>query len=77
VFGGYEAYMPDAIALYQANRTTGDYAGVARALGGHGERVEDPAELRPALERAIESVEGGRAALVEVATREEPVFPPG
>ncbi|TPQ47103.1 acetolactate synthase [Prosthecomicrobium hirschii] len=30
-----------------------DYAGMARALGAHGERVEDPADLIPALRRAI------------------------
>jgi len=77
VLGGYRQYMPDAIDLHQANRTSGDYAAVARALGGHGERVSDPAQLRAALERGIESVEAGTAALVEVITREEPVFPLG
>jgi acetolactate synthase-1/2/3 large subunit len=75
VMGGYQQFMPDAIARHALNRTSGDYAAVARALGGHGERVADPAALRPALERAIASVEDGVAALVEVITREEPVFP--
>ena len=77
VMGGYMQYMPDAIERYGSNRTSGDYAAVARALGGHGERVTDPGELAPALGRAIESVEGGLAALVEVVTREEPVFAMG
>ena len=31
----------------------GDYAGVARALGAFGERVEKPADLQPALTRAL------------------------
>jgi acetolactate synthase I/II/III large subunit len=31
----------------------GDYAGVARALGAFGERVSKPAELKPALARAL------------------------
>ena len=31
----------------------GDYAGVARALGAYGERVEKPDELKPALARAL------------------------
>ena len=77
VMGGYNAFMRprDAIALHRANRTSGDYAAVARALGGHGERVTDPAALRGALERGIASVEAGVAALVEVITREEAVFP--
>lgn len=30
-----------------------DYAAVAQALGAHGERVEDPADLLPALRRAV------------------------
>ena len=38
---------------------------VARALGGHGERVTDPAQIAPALRRALEA---GLPALVDVAT---------
>ena len=36
---------------------------VARAMGGHGERVSAPAELEPALRRALEA---GRVAVVHV-----------
>jgi acetolactate synthase-1/2/3 large subunit len=32
-----------------------DYAAIARAFGCHGERIERPAEVRPALERALAS----------------------
>lgn len=39
------------------------YDRVVEALGGHGERVERPDELGPALERAVRS---GRAACVDV-----------
>ncbi len=39
------------------------YDRVVEALGGHGEYVEDPAQMRPALERAFAS---GKAALVNV-----------
>jgi thiamine pyrophosphate-dependent acetolactate synthase large subunit-like protein len=74
VLGGYEAYMPDAVSRYGANRVSGEYAAIARALGAHGERVTDPAQLRPALERGVASVARGVAALIEVLTREEPVF---
>ncbi len=38
---------------------------VARALGGYGERVTDPAEIGPAVRRALAS---GTAALVDVVT---------
>jgi acetolactate synthase-1/2/3 large subunit len=41
-----------------------DYAGMARALGLHGERVEKPEELKPALERALKNA----PALVDVVT---------
>jgi acetolactate synthase-1/2/3 large subunit len=39
------------------------YEKMVAALGGYGERVEDPEEIRPALERARES---GVAACVNV-----------
>lgn len=39
------------------------YHEMVRGLGGHGEFVDDPAEIRPALERAVES---GLPALVNV-----------
>jgi uncharacterized protein len=69
--GGYTEWMPDAVARYASDRLGGRYADVATALGGHGERVDRPAELRSALERCIASVAAGRAALCEVATHEE------
>ncbi|HVM41513.1 MAG TPA: thiamine pyrophosphate-dependent enzyme, partial [Acidimicrobiia bacterium] len=41
------------------------YDRLAEALGGHGERVERPEELRPALERALAS---GVVSVVDVVT---------
>jgi acetolactate synthase I/II/III large subunit len=40
-----------------------DFAALARVLGAHGERVEDPAALLPALKRALAS---GQPAVVDV-----------
>jgi acetolactate synthase I/II/III large subunit len=71
LMGGYTEWMPDAVERYGSDRLTGRYADVARALGGHAERVDRPADLRAALERCIKSVEAGQAALCEVATHEE------
>ncbi len=48
------------------------YDEVVKALGGHGELVERPDELRPALERAFAS---GRPALVNVLTDPSVVYP--
>jgi acetolactate synthase I/II/III large subunit len=48
------------------------YDEVVRALGGHGELVSKPEELRPALERAFAS---GMPALVNVLTDPSVVYP--
>ena len=48
------------------------YHEVVEALGGHGELVRTPAELRPALERAFAS---GRPALVNVLTDPTIAYP--
>ena len=48
------------------------YDQVVQALGGHGELVERPDDLRPALERAFSS---GRPALVNVLTDPSVVYP--
>ena len=46
-----------------------DYAAMARALGAHGERVENPADLPAALERALANA----PALVDVVTSQSAV----
>ncbi|MBI5105024.1 MAG: acetolactate synthase [Solirubrobacterales bacterium] len=48
------------------------YDQVVEALGGHGELVERPADLKPALARAFEA---GRPALVNVLTDPDVVYP--
>nr|MDQ3936239.1 thiamine pyrophosphate-dependent enzyme [Actinomycetota bacterium] len=48
------------------------YDQVVEALGGHGELVRRPEELRPALERAFES---GKPALVNVLTDPAVAYP--
>ena len=48
------------------------YDEMVRALGGHGEVVDRPADLRPALVRAFES---GRPALVNVLTDPAVAYP--
>jgi acetolactate synthase-1/2/3 large subunit len=48
------------------------YDKVVEALGGHGELVSSPDELRPALERAFES---GKPALVNVLTDPAVAYP--
>jgi acetolactate synthase-1/2/3 large subunit len=46
-----------------------DYATVAKGFGVHGEGpISDPAELGPALKRAVEVVKSGQPALVDVVS---------
>lgn len=59
---------------YQTRDVGGDYADIARALGGWAERVEDPAEVGPAILRARRANEDGRAALLEFITSDEPAY---
>lgn len=43
-----------------------DYAAIARAFDGHGEKVEEPGEVRRALERGLKAVAGGQLALIDI-----------
>ena len=56
---------------FRATDISGDYAAMARAFGGHGERVTDPAEIVPAIRRGIEQTEQGVPALLEFITAKE------
>ena len=46
-----------------------DYAGMARALGAHGERVEDPADLADAIRRGLANA----PAVIDVVTSQDAV----
>jgi acetolactate synthase-1/2/3 large subunit len=72
LMGGYGRYMPVATARYHANLLSGEYAPIGKALGCYAECVEKPTELNAALQRCVQETEGGRAALLEVVTHEEP-----
>jgi thiamine pyrophosphate-dependent acetolactate synthase large subunit-like protein len=49
------------------------YDMLGRAVGGHGERIDDAAAIRPALERAWEAVRNGRVAVVDAVCDPEAV----
>jgi len=70
--GNYERYIPKSIARYRTKYLTGNYSDVARGLGAHAERVEQPGMIATALQRALAANREGRPALVEFMTREEP-----
>ncbi len=63
--------MPVSTERYRATDISGDYAAMARAFGGYGERVTEPAEIVPALRRGIAATEAGKPALLEFITAKE------
>jgi acetolactate synthase-1/2/3 large subunit len=75
VMGGYGHHMPTASERFGANRLSGSYAGVAQALGAHSERVERPDDVVPAILRAIAATREGTPAVLEMITKEEPIYP--
>ena len=72
--GGYDHHMPVAMERYGAGNQTGDYAGVASALGAVGIHVAEPAEIAPAIERAQRENADGNVVVIEVATRQDTRF---
>jgi thiamine pyrophosphate-dependent acetolactate synthase large subunit-like protein len=63
--------MPISTEKYRATDISGDYAAMARAFGGYGERVTEPAEIVPAIRRGIEQTQKGVPALLEFITCKE------
>jgi acetolactate synthase-1/2/3 large subunit len=63
--------MPISTKKYRSTDISGDYAAMARAFGGYGERISDPSEIIPAIRRGIEQTKAGKPALLEFLTRKE------
>ncbi len=57
--------------LYQSRDLGGNYSEMGRAMGGYAERIEDPAEIAGAFQRARERNENGEAVLLEFITSAE------
>ena len=72
--GGYDDKMPVAMERYGVGNQSGDYAGVARALGAEATYVDDVAGIGPALESAKRANAEGRVAMIEIRTRQETRF---
>lgn len=77
LMGGYAKHIPYASDKYRSRYLSGDYLKVAEGLGMMVERVTEPAQIVPALQRAIAATGHGRGgadgkpALVEFITCEE------
>jgi acetolactate synthase I/II/III large subunit len=69
---GVPKYYPDGWAT-RTNTFVGtsiapspDYATIARAFDGYGEKVEEPGEVRAALQRGLRAIAQGQTALLDI-----------
>lgn len=63
--------MPVSTEKYRSTDISGDYAAMARAFGGYGERIERPEDIIPAIQRGIAATKEGKPALLEFITSKE------
>jgi acetolactate synthase-1/2/3 large subunit len=63
--------MPISTDKYRSTDISGDYAAMARAFGGYGERVTKPDDIVPAIRRGIQKTKEGVPALLEFITSKE------
>ena len=64
-------HMKTSHDLFRTRDLRGNYADIAKALGGWSERVSSPEQIKDAIGRARKVTESGRAALLEFVTAEE------
>jgi acetolactate synthase-1/2/3 large subunit len=63
--------MKVATEKYRSTDISGNYADMAKAFGGYGERVMKPEDIVPAIKRGIEQTQKGKPALLEFITSKE------
>jgi len=74
---GVPRYYPDGWAVKTKNFVgtsivpSPEYSTIARAFDGYGEKVEEPGEVRGALQRGLKAAASGQVALIDI--RLEPV----
>src|ERR1700709_71527 len=63
--------MPISTEKYRSTDISGNYADMAKAFGGYGERVTQPDQIQAAIQRGIEQTKAGTPALLEFITAKE------
>jgi acetolactate synthase-1/2/3 large subunit len=63
--------MPISTEKYRSTDISGNYADMAKAFGGYGERVTQPGDIKAAIQRGIEQTKAGKPALLEFITAKE------
>ncbi|WP_372718997.1 thiamine pyrophosphate-binding protein [Immundisolibacter sp.] len=77
---GTEFLYPQGAAVTNRNHVSSpiapnpDYGQLAVMFGGYGEKVEDPAQIRGAVERAVAAVRDGKPAILDVRIGDEIAF---
>ena len=56
---------------YRSTDISGNYADMAKAFGGYGERITTPDQIIPAIKRGIQKTQEGVPALLEFITAKE------
>ena len=63
--------MPVSTEKYRSTDISGNYADMAKAFGGYGERVTQPGDIKAAIQRGIAQTRQGKPALLEFITAKE------
>ena len=63
--------MQVATEKYRSTDISGNYADMAKAFGGYGERITEPGDIGAAIARGIAATEAGQPALLEFITDKE------
>jgi acetolactate synthase-1/2/3 large subunit len=63
--------MPHSTAKFDSTAISGNYTDFARALGAYAERITEPQDIIPAIERGVQATQDGRTVLLEFITQQE------
>ena len=66
--------MQVAREKYGSTDISGNYADMAKAFPGYGERIERPEDIIPAIERGIQKTQEGTAVLLEFITQQDHTY---
>ena len=69
----YPGGMAERSDIFYGSKILGpNYSDLIRPFGGYGERVEEPEQLKGALQNGLDAVRGGRSALIDVLLSTSP-----
>ena len=69
-----DSRFPVAIQKYNVKTLGGQFAEVAAAMGAYAEKITEPDEIIPAIQRGLTATSSGEPAVLEFITRDEGQF---